>query len=70
MNLHSKIRHPISVFGTLAFLFVVLVLQGWAALIIWGIVILIQVTRIRREEQILAKPFGEAYTAYRSRTWF
>jgi protein-S-isoprenylcysteine O-methyltransferase Ste14 len=69
-GLYSKIRHPIYVFGTLAFLFVVLALQGWLALIIWAVVILIQVTRIRREERVLAEKFGEEYMAYRSRTWF
>jgi protein-S-isoprenylcysteine O-methyltransferase Ste14 len=69
-GLYSKIRHPIYVFGTLAFLFVVLALQGWPALIIWVVVILIQVGRARREERVLAKMFGADYTAYRSRTWF
>jgi protein-S-isoprenylcysteine O-methyltransferase Ste14 len=69
-GLYSRIRHPIYVFGTLAFLFVVLALQGWLALIIWVVVILIQVGRARREERTLAETFGEEYTAYRSRTWF
>lgn len=69
-GLYSKIRHPIYVFGTLAFLFVVLALQGWPALTIWAIVILIQVVRVRREERVLAQAFGAEYTAYRSRTWF
>lgn len=69
-GLYSKIRHPIYVFGTLAFLFVVLALQGWIALIIWAIVILIQVARLRREERVLAETFGAEYTAYRSKTWF
>jgi protein-S-isoprenylcysteine O-methyltransferase Ste14 len=69
-GLYSRIRHPIYVFGTLAFLFVVLALQGWSALIIWVLVILIQVGRARREERILAETFGEEYTSYRSRTWF
>ncbi len=69
-GLYSKIRHPIYVFGTLAFLFVVLALQGWPALIIWVVVILIQVIRLRREERVLAETFGAEYTAYRSRTWF
>ena len=69
-GLYSKIRHPIYVFGTLAFLFVVLALQGWPALTIWAIVILIQVARVRREERVLAQAFGAEYTAYRSRTWF
>jgi protein-S-isoprenylcysteine O-methyltransferase Ste14 len=69
-GLYSKIRHPIYVFGTLAFLFVVLALQGWPALIIWVVVILIQVARIKREEQVMAETFGAEYTAYRSKTWF
>ena len=69
-GLYSKIRHPIYVFGTLAFLFVVLALQGWFALIIWVVVILIQVRRARREERVLAEAFGAEYTTYRSNTWF
>jgi protein-S-isoprenylcysteine O-methyltransferase Ste14 len=69
-GLYSKIRHPIYVFGTLAFLFVVLALQGWPALIIWVVVILIQVGRLRREERVLAEKFGADYMTYRSRTWF
>ena len=69
-GLYSRIRHPIYVFGTLAFLLIVLALQGWAALIIWVLVILIQVLRLRREEQVLAEMFGAEYAAYRSRTWF
>ncbi len=69
-GLYSRIRHPIYVFGTFAFLFVVLALQGWAALIIWAVVILIQVVRVRREERVLADTFGEEYAAYRRQTWF
>ena len=69
-GLYSKIRHPIYMFGTLAFLFVVLALLGWPGLIIWGIVILIQVIRARREERVLAETFGAEYTVYRSKTWF
>jgi protein-S-isoprenylcysteine O-methyltransferase Ste14 len=69
-GLYSKIRHPIYVFGTLAFLFIVLALQGWPSLIIWLVVIMIQANRIRREEQVMAETFGAEYTAYRSKTWF
>ena len=69
-GLYSRIRHPIYVFGTLAFLFVVLALQGWPALIIWVLVILIQVRRANREEHVLEERFGAEYTTYRSKTWF
>lgn len=56
--------------GTLAFPFIVLALQGWPALIIWVIVILIQLGLVRREERVLAETFGAKYATYRSRTWF
>jgi len=69
-GLYSKIRHPVYVFGTPAFLFIVLALTGWSALLVWVIVILIQVVRLRREERVLADTFGDEYTAYRTRTWF
>jgi protein-S-isoprenylcysteine O-methyltransferase Ste14 len=69
-GLYSRIRHPIYVFGTMAFLFIVLALQGWFALFIWAIVILIQVRRARLEEHLLMDIFGEEYTAYRKQTWF
>lgn len=69
-GLYSRIRHPIYIFGTMAFLFVVLALQGWPALFIWAIVILIQVLRVRREERVLADTFGTEYSSYRTKTWF
>jgi len=61
---------PIYVFGTMAFLLVLLALQGWQALVIWAILILVQLTRARREEKVLAEAFGAEYEVYRSSTWF
>ena len=69
-GLYFRLRHPIYVFGTLAFLFSLLALQGWQALIVWVIVIAIQIRRARREERVLEKAFGAEYAAYRARTWF
>ncbi len=69
-GLYAKLRHPIYVFGTLAFLLVLLALQGWAALVVWAILIPVQVLRARREEGVLAEAFGAEYEAYRGSTWF
>jgi protein-S-isoprenylcysteine O-methyltransferase Ste14 len=69
-GLYAKLRHPIYVFGTMAFLLVLLALQGWPALAIWAILIPVQVIRARREEHVLAEAFGAEYEAYRSSTWF
>ena len=67
---YATLRHPIYVFGTMAFLLVLLALQGWQALVIWAILIPVQVIRARREERVLAEAFGAEYGMYRSYTWF
>ncbi len=69
-GLYAKLRHPIYVFGTMAFLLVLLALQGWPGLAIWAILIPVQIIRARREEHVLAQAFGAEYEAYRSSTWF
>ena len=69
-GLYSKLRHPVYVFGSLAWLGALLTLLGWQALIIWLVVVVIEIGRARREERVLAEKFGAEYEAYRSRTWF
>ena len=69
-GLYAKIRHPIYVFGTGAFLLVLLALQGWPALAIWAILIPVQVIRAGREDRVLAEAFGAEYATYRRSTWF
>ena len=66
---YARFRHPIYVFGTMAFLLVLLALQGWQALAIWAILIPVQVIRARREERVLSEAFGAEYQAYRKSTW-
>ena len=69
-GLYSKIRHPIYIFGGLAFLGEFLAL-GWY---IWIMVFLLinfsQYLRVRREEQVLSEAFGDEYRVYKARTWF
>jgi protein-S-isoprenylcysteine O-methyltransferase Ste14 len=69
-GLYAKIRHPIYVFGTGAFLLVLLALQGWQALAIWAILIPVQLIRAAREDRVLAEAFGPEYAIYRKSTWF
>jgi protein-S-isoprenylcysteine O-methyltransferase Ste14 len=69
-GLYSKLRHPIYVFGSLAWFGALLVLLGWSAVIIWLVVVVIEIARAWREERVLAEKFGAEYKAYRSRTWF
>jgi protein-S-isoprenylcysteine O-methyltransferase Ste14 len=69
-GLYSRIRHPVYLFGDLAYLGALLALQlGWP-LVVWLVVALVDIRRARREERVLAEAFGPEYMAYRSRTWF
>jgi protein-S-isoprenylcysteine O-methyltransferase Ste14 len=69
-GLYSKIRHPIYVFGGLAFTGE-FVAMGWY---VWTVVFVImnlgQYLRVRREEQVLTEAFGDEYRAYKTSTWF
>jgi protein-S-isoprenylcysteine O-methyltransferase Ste14 len=69
-GVYSRFRHPIYLFGGLAETAAVLAFQSWVAVVLWLLLIVpLQVTRSRREEQILEETFGQAYRDYRSRTW-
>jgi protein-S-isoprenylcysteine O-methyltransferase Ste14 len=69
-GIYSKIRHPIYVFGGLAFAgeFVALGWYIWTA--VYVLINFGQYFRIKREEQVLTEAFGDEYRAYKATTWF
>jgi protein-S-isoprenylcysteine O-methyltransferase Ste14 len=69
-GLYSNIRHPVYLFGDLAYLGAFLALQFWPALLVWLWMAIVDFRRAQREERVLAEAFGPEYLAYRSRTWF
>ena len=69
-GLYAKIRHPIYVFGCLAYFGSLLALQVWPILAAWLALTPIEVVRARREDRVLADAFGPEYAAYRRQTWF
>ena len=68
---YAFVRHPIYVSaelisaGALTFLG-----QFWVLLAVALVGIPVQVWRARREDRVLEAAFGDAYRAYRRRTWF
>jgi protein-S-isoprenylcysteine O-methyltransferase Ste14 len=69
-GIYAKIRHPVYVFGGLAWLGSLLALLGWGALAIGLVIAAVEFARARREERVLTTTFGPEYEAYRSKTWF
>jgi protein-S-isoprenylcysteine O-methyltransferase Ste14 len=68
-GLYSKIQHPMYLFLDL-FIVALIVALDWSILLpIWGILVVVQVLRARREEKVLASAFGVEYRTYEARTW-
>ena len=69
-GLYSKFRNPIYLFGGMTFLGLAI---AWSNLIGWIYVlptVPMQFLRIRKEEAVLERAFGEKYRVYKARTWF
>jgi protein-S-isoprenylcysteine O-methyltransferase Ste14 len=68
---YARLRHPVYVFGTPAFILALGALGGWKMLLLWTVILVpVQIVRARREERVLAEAFGTDYEAYRGATWF
>jgi protein-S-isoprenylcysteine O-methyltransferase Ste14 len=69
-GLYSKIRHPIYIFGGLAFLGEFLALGWYIWMVVFVLINSSQYVRVRREDQVLSEAFGDEYRVYKARTWF
>ena len=69
-GLYRRSRHPIYLFGGLAYIGAFVALQSWWILGAWlAYAAPIQWSRIRRENQVMAEEFGDAFLAHRQKTW-
>lgn len=69
-GLYARIRNPIYVFGALFFAGIIIWTgQPWL-LLIFVILIPMQISRSRKEAKVLEEKFGQAYVAYKQKTWF
>jgi protein-S-isoprenylcysteine O-methyltransferase Ste14 len=69
-GLYSKIRHPVYLFAQLFLLGIVISFRSLEWLGLRAILLLVQIARSRKEDQVLEQRFGAAYTEYRKSTWF
>ncbi len=69
-GLYARIRNPIYVFGGLMSVGIFIFVHRPWWLLIWVPLIPLQVSRVRKEEQVLEAKFGDAYRDYKRQTWF
>jgi len=69
-GIYSRIRHPIYLFGECVSVGVLVFLGHPVLLLFLAVTIPMQVTRARREEQVLDAAFGRTFREHRARTWF
>lgn len=65
---YARVRHPGYLGSLLASLGAALAFGNWVALPLWGLMVVAQWLRVRREERLLAAHFGEPWARYVART--
>jgi protein-S-isoprenylcysteine O-methyltransferase Ste14 len=68
-GLYARFRHPIYLFGFVAYAGVTLIWGKWIPFFALVLIYLVEVIRIRKEERVLEQAFGERYRQYKARTW-
>jgi protein-S-isoprenylcysteine O-methyltransferase Ste14 len=69
-GIYAKIRHPVYVFSFFAWLGVILFFDRPYLWPLPVTLIVVQILRARREEQVLSEKYGRIYDDYRRKTWF
>ncbi|MFY9745401.1 MAG: isoprenylcysteine carboxylmethyltransferase family protein [Acidobacteriaceae bacterium] len=69
-GIYSRIRNPIYVFGGLFIAGCMIWAHRPWLLLVFVVLLPLQIYRSGKEEQVLREKFGEAYDAYKQKTWF
>ena len=70
IGLYSKLRHPVYYFSILAVTGIAIFTWSIYMTVPVILLIVIEVIRIRQEEQVLMNTFGKDYLKYKQSTWF
>ena len=69
-GLYSKFRHPIYLFGGIAYLGLFISWGKLIPLLCFLLIYPVEILRARKEERVLERAFGEEYRRYKAGTWF
>lgn len=67
-GLYRWVSHPIYYFGAVADIALAVAFQHWLISPLWCCLIPVQWFRLKREDQVLQKKFGDAFLRHRERT--
>lgn len=70
VGVYSKLRHPVYYFSIFAIVGLAIFTWSIYMTILVILLIMIEIIRIRQEEQVLEKTFGKDYIKYKQTTWF
>lgn len=70
VGLYSKLRHPVYYFSILAVTGIAIFTWSIYMTIPVILLVIIEIVRIKQEEEILEKTFGKRYISYKRTTWF
>ena len=68
-GLYAKFRHPIYLFGFVAYAGVMLTWGKSIPALCFLLIYSVEVVRLRKEERVLEQAFGDEYRRYRASTW-
>jgi len=68
-GLYAKFRHPVYLFGFAAYCGVLLMWGNWIAVVCFLLIYSVELARLRGEERVLERTFGDEYRRYRAGTW-
>ena len=69
-KIYSKVRHPMYVFSSLAALGLVIMLNTFIFYLLWAVLVLLQIGRAKKEEEVLKEKFSGNWEEYKNKTWF
>jgi protein-S-isoprenylcysteine O-methyltransferase Ste14 len=69
-GLYSKFRHPIYLFGGIAYLGLFISWGKLIPLLCFLSIYPVEILRARKEEKVLERAFGGEYRRYKASTWF
>lgn len=69
-GIYRKLRHPVYYFSIMALGGLSIYIWKWPMCIALLVLIALELFRIRSEETVLTKRFGDVYLEYKNSTWF